>query len=101
MCPHLARIGLDAAFTVSLNARQIGAAKPHRRCFERLARELGLAPQAILHVGDDPRLDVEAARAAGFVSAWMNRRALAWPQELAVPDVVVSDCALLTALLGV
>ena len=97
----LARIGLDEAFTVSLNARQIGAAKPHRRCFERLARELGLAPQAILHVGDDPRLDVEAARAAGFVSAWMNRRALVWPQELATPDVVVRDCAQLAALLGV
>ena len=97
----LARIGLDEAFTVSLNARQIGAAKPHRRCFERLARELGLAPQAILHVGDDPWLDVEAARAAGFVSAWMDRRALTWPQELAVPEVVVSDCAQLTVLLGV
>ena len=97
----LARIGLDAEFTVSLNARQIGAAKPHRRCFERLARELGLAPQAILHVGDDPWLDVEAARAAGFVSGWMNRRALVWPQELATPDVVVTDCAQLSALLGV
>ncbi len=97
----LARIGLEQAFTVSLNARQIGAAKPQRRCFERLARELGLAPQAILHVGDDPRLDVEAARAAGFVSAWMNRRALPWPQELAVPDVVVTDCAQLAALLAV
>jgi putative hydrolase of the HAD superfamily len=97
----LARIGLDEAFTVSLNARQIGAAKPHRRCFERLARELGLAPQEILHVGDDPWLDVEAARAAGFVSAWMNRRALVWPQELALPDVVVTDCAQLSALLGV
>ena len=31
----------------------------------------------------------------------MNRRALAWPQELAGPDVVVTDCAQLTALLGV
>jgi len=97
----LARIGLDQAFTVSLNARQIGAAKPHRLCFERLARELGFAPQEILHVGDDPLLDVEGARAAGFVSAWMNRRALAWPQELTVPEVVVSDCAQLTALLAV
>jgi FMN hydrolase / 5-amino-6-(5-phospho-D-ribitylamino)uracil phosphatase len=96
----LARIGLDQAFTVSLNARQIGAAKPHRLCFERLARELGFAPQEILHVGDDPLLDVEGARAAGFVSAWMNRRARPWPQELAVPDVVVADCAQLTALLG-
>jgi 2-haloalkanoic acid dehalogenase type II len=97
----LACIGLDEAFTVSLNARQIGAAKPHRLCFERLARELGLAPQEILHVGDDPLLDVEGARAAGLISAWMNRRAHAWPQELAVPEVVVADCAQLAALLGV
>jgi len=96
----LARIGLDAAFTVSLNARQIGAAKPHRRCFERLARELGLAPREILHVGDDPLADVEGARAAGFVSAWMNRRGRAWPQELPVPEVVVTDCAQLAPLLG-
>ena len=96
----LARIGLDQAFTVSLNARQIGAAKPHRRCFERLAHELGLAPREILHVGDDPLADVEGARAAGFVSAWMNRRGRAWPQELPVPEVVVTDCAQLAALLG-
>jgi FMN hydrolase / 5-amino-6-(5-phospho-D-ribitylamino)uracil phosphatase len=96
----LARIGLDEAFTVSLNARQIGAAKPQRLCFERLACELGLAPQQILHVGDDPLLDVEGARAAGLISAWMNRRARAWPRELAVPEVVVADCTQLAALLG-
>ncbi len=54
----------------------------------------------ILHVGDDPLADVEGARAAGFVSAWMNRRRRAWPQELPVPEVVVTDCAQLAALLG-
>ena len=36
----LARIGLADLFEVSLNARQIGCAKPHPRCFERLAQEL-------------------------------------------------------------
>ena len=40
----LGRIGLDDAFTLSLNARQIGAAKPDRRSFEHLARALALAP---------------------------------------------------------
>src|SRR5262249_18448128 len=62
----LARIGLHHLFTVSLNARQIGAAKPERRCFERLAQELALAPAEIAYVGDDPLLDVAAARAAGL-----------------------------------
>ncbi|HKD55753.1 MAG TPA: HAD-IA family hydrolase [Steroidobacteraceae bacterium] len=96
----LARIGLDPLFAVSLNARQIGAAKPERRCFERLAQGLALAPGEIAYVGDDPLLDVAAARAAGLHTVWMNRRALAWPAELAPADLVVGDCLQLAAALG-
>ncbi len=95
----LSRIGLEHAFAVSLNARQIGAAKPERRCFERLAQELLLPAAAIAYVGDDPELDVTAARAAGLRTVWMNRRALAWPPQLAPPDLAVSDCAQLAAAL--
>ena len=95
----LARIGLDHIFNVSLNARQIGAAKPHPRCFERLARELALDPGAIAYVGDDPQLDVAAARAAGLRTVWMNRRALPWPAELPPADLTVRDCAQLAAVL--
>ena len=36
----LALIGLAPLFSVSLNARQVGVAKPHPRCFEQLARDL-------------------------------------------------------------
>jgi FMN hydrolase / 5-amino-6-(5-phospho-D-ribitylamino)uracil phosphatase len=95
----LARIGLEHVFSVSLNARQIGAAKPERRCFERLAQELLLPPGAIAYVGDDPRLDIEAARTAGLRTVWMNRRALAWPRELPPADLTVNDCAQLAAAL--
>ena len=97
----LKRIGLDSAFAVSLNARQIGAGKPDRRCFERLAHELTLSAGEILYVGDDPWLDVAAARAAGCRNAWMNRRGCDWPGELAPADVSVGDCSeLAAALLG-
>jgi FMN hydrolase / 5-amino-6-(5-phospho-D-ribitylamino)uracil phosphatase len=95
----LARIGLETAFSVSLNACQIGAAKPQRRCFERLAQELLLPAGAIAYVGDDPRLDIEAARAAGLRTVWMNRRAHTWPQELKPADLTVNDCAQLAAAL--
>jgi putative hydrolase of the HAD superfamily len=88
----LARIGLNHLFSLSLNARQIGAAKPARRCFERLAQELALEPAQVLYVGDDPRLDVLAARAAGLQTAWMNRRGHSWPAELTPADLSVSDC---------
>jgi putative hydrolase of the HAD superfamily len=95
----LARIGLGHVFSVSLNAGQIGAAKPQRRCFEQLAQELLLPAGAIAYVGDDPQLDVAAARAAGLRTVWMNRRALEWPQSLAPADLTVADCTQLAAAL--
>ena len=97
----VARIGLGHLFAVSLNARQIGTAKPHPRCFERLAEELALDPGAIAYVGDDPLLDVAAAHAAGLRTVWMNRRAHAWPRELPPADLTVRDCAQLAAALAV
>jgi FMN hydrolase / 5-amino-6-(5-phospho-D-ribitylamino)uracil phosphatase len=89
---ELARIGLDHLFELSLNARQVGAAKPDRRCFERLAQGLSVAPGQLLYVGDDPALDVEAARAAGLGTVWMNRRAHSWPPQLAPADLIVTSC---------
>ena len=94
-------IGLAPLFSVSLNARQIGVAKPHPRCFQRLARDLRLDPADILYVGDDPVLDVEAARAAGLRTAWMNRSLAPWPPNLAPADVNVADCMRLAELLAV
>jgi FMN hydrolase / 5-amino-6-(5-phospho-D-ribitylamino)uracil phosphatase len=94
-------IGLAPLFSVSLNARQIGVAKPHPRCFEQLARELRLEARNILYVGDDPFLDVEAARAAGLRAAWMNRGQAPWPPGLERADMDVADCAHLAELLAV
>jgi FMN hydrolase / 5-amino-6-(5-phospho-D-ribitylamino)uracil phosphatase len=95
----LCRIGLEHLFSVSLNARQIGAAKPEPRCFARLAQELQLPASAIAYVGDDPQLDVAAARAAGLRTVWMNRRSLTWPPQLPAADLTVADCAQLAAVL--
>jgi 2-haloalkanoic acid dehalogenase type II len=97
----LARIGLADFFVLSLNARQIGVGKPHPRCFERLASELRLQPHDIIYVGDDPMLDVEAARAAGLSTAWVNRFGQQWPSALVPADIVVTDCTQLAESLGV
>jgi putative hydrolase of the HAD superfamily len=83
-----------------LNARSVGAAKPARRCFERLVEELRLEPHEVIYVGDDPLLDVEAARQAGLASAWMNRTHQAWPLTVAPADINVSDCVELAIQLG-
>lgn len=96
----LRRIGLADFFHVSLNAREVGAAKPDRRCFEQLAQGLGLEPRAVIYVGDDPLLDVEAARLAGMSTAWMNRTQQVWPATVAPADINVGDCLELAAQLG-
>jgi putative hydrolase of the HAD superfamily len=88
----LARIGMADLFSVSLNARGVGAAKPDRRCFERLVADLRLEPQQVIYVGDDPLLDVEAARTAGLATAWMNRTGQTWPAAVRPADIDVSDC---------
>ena len=88
----LGRIGLADFFSVSLNARGVGAAKPDRRCFERLVEDLRLEPQQVIYVGDDPLLDVEAARSAGLATAWMNRTGQTWPPTVRPADVDVGDC---------
>lgn len=97
----LARIGLAEFFVLSLNARQIGVGKPHPRCFERLAHDLRLEPHDILYVGDDPVLDVEAARAAGLKTAWVNRFAQQWPPAITPADIAVTNCTQLAESLGV
>lgn len=96
----LGRIGLRDRFVVCLHAREIGAAKPAARCFAQLTQALALAPHEVLYVGDDPQLDVAAARAAGLPTAWVNRDARAWPAHLEMPDLTVSDCLQLAQALG-
>jgi putative hydrolase of the HAD superfamily len=88
----LVRIGIADFFAVTLNARDIGAAKPDRRCFERLVTDLRVEPHEVIYVGDDPLLDVEAARAAGLSTAWMNRTRQIWPVEVRPADINVCDC---------
>ena len=72
-------IGLDDVFAFSLNAIEVGAAKPEPPMFEATHRRLGLRPGQIVHVGDDPEHDVRGAREAGFRTVWVNRTRREWP----------------------
>lgn len=76
----LGRIGLRHLFTDCVSAREFGMAKPAPEIFHEACRRLGLAPGEVLHVGDDPLLDVHGARSAGLPTAWLNREGAAWAQ---------------------
>lgn len=90
----LERIGLHLHFAHRISARDVGAAKPDARIFLAAAEKLGIAPENILHVGDDPELDVAGARNAGMRTAWINRAGHPWPRALgAAPDLDLRDLA--------
>ncbi|HVH32530.1 MAG TPA: HAD family hydrolase [Tahibacter sp.] len=76
----LGRIGLRHLFADCVSAREFGLAKPAPEIFHEACRRVGLAPGEVLHVGDDPLLDVHGARGAGLPTAWLNREGAAWSQ---------------------
>jgi len=69
----LERIGLKRFFRHTISSRATGVAKPAAPIFHAACAELGLEPHEVLHVGDDPELDVAGARAAGLRCAWLKR----------------------------
>ncbi|MCP5196355.1 MAG: HAD-IA family hydrolase [Gammaproteobacteria bacterium] len=75
-------IGLHDLFAFSLNAIDVGAAKPESLMFDRARQRLAVQPDQIVHVGDDPEHDVFGAAQAGFRTVWVNRTGRNWPGGL-------------------
>lgn len=87
---ELDRIGLNRHFRFSVSAGEVGVAKPAADIFHHACERLGIAPEHVLHVGDDPLADVAGARAAGMRTVWLNRQAATWKHELR-PDLEMAD----------
>lgn len=82
---------LRGLFERSLTAAEVGAAKPDPALFRRALEHAGCTPGECLHIGDDPWMDVQAARSAGLTAVWVNRYGRDWPGELAPPTRTVTD----------
>lgn len=96
----LARIGLASLFERSVAAREVGVLKPAAAVFLKVLEGTGLSAGEVLFVGDDPRLDVEGARAVGMSTAWMNRTGVAWPAEIEPATHSVTSLTDLITVLG-
>ena len=70
-------IGLAPFFRARLAAHEVGFGKPDVRIFHSACAQLGVAPDRVLHIGDDLALDIAGARAAGLQAAWVQRPDLA------------------------
>ena len=78
----LKRCGIAQWFEGHITAISAGAAKPDIRIFTRLLDVAGVRAGQVLHIGDDPHLDVIGATQAGMQAAWLNRDAKIWPAPL-------------------
>ncbi|KPV40669.1 hypothetical protein AN478_05790 [Thiohalorhabdus denitrificans] len=82
---HVPHTPLAGMFDLVLSAGDVGAPKPHPAMFRAACGELGLPATALVHMGDDPVRDVQAARDLGARTVWINRAAASWPDGLARP----------------
>ncbi len=91
------RVGLARFFRAAISAREFGVGKPDPRIFHAAAGAVEVAPENILHVGDDATLDALGALNAGMQSAWVNRSDHLWPHEQE-PHVTLTNLTELCAL---
>ena len=82
---------LRGLFAHHVTAARAGAAKPDPRVFELALSLASCAAAECLHIGDEPYLDVAAARALGIEAIWVNRTGRPWPDDLPPPVLEIAD----------
>jgi putative hydrolase of the HAD superfamily len=94
------RVGLGGYFCAAVSAREFGVAKPDARIFHAAAQAAGVAAAEVLHVGDDPLLDVLAGLDAGMQVVWVNRQGQDWGHPRRPHGTVAELTALSRMLAG-
>lgn len=96
------KLGLDRYFQFSLRAGPHGRAKPWQDMYHLAAQRLAIAPENILHVGDDLITDVAGSLRCGMQACWINLRQgnlMQIKEARLLPHVEISQLASLTSLL--
>lgn len=96
------KMGIADYFQFALRAGPDGRAKPWQDMYHLAAERLNIAPQHILHVGDDLTTDVTGSLRCGMQACWINLRQgnlMHINDARLLPHVEISQLASLTSLL--
>ncbi|MCL9647993.1 5-amino-6-(5-phospho-D-ribitylamino)uracil phosphatase YigB [Pantoea eucrina] len=96
------KLGIQHYFQFTLRAGPHGRAKPWQDMYHLAAERLAIAPEAILHVGDDLTTDVAGALRAGLQACWINLNSgnlMQIHDARLLPHVEIHRLASLTSLL--
>jgi putative hydrolase of the HAD superfamily len=86
------RIGIGEYFNFSFASDQLNASKPQRDHFDAAEKYCNCRVENMLHIGDDPRKDVQAAIDYGWHSIWVNFNNTEWKGR-GEPSAIVSSLA--------
>lgn len=89
---YLEMFGIADLMDAVAVSEAIGEEKPAEDMFLVPARQMGVAPEGCVMVGDRPWKDVLGAKRCGFMAVWTTQflpRPLADPQGLEKPDAVI------------
>ncbi|MEM7540911.1 MAG: HAD family hydrolase [Pseudomonadota bacterium] len=90
---NLDTAGVAHLFDSYFSPSETGVQKPDPRMFGPIFDRYTAKVDEIVHVGDHPYHDVEAAHRASVRSVWLNREARAWPQEYQPPTREIKNLA--------
>jgi putative hydrolase of the HAD superfamily len=97
-------IGLSGFFEAVVFAQDHGVAKPDQGIFSVVERQMGVAPDAAVLIGDHPLNDVVGAKRSGWRAVWIDREGdgvYRSPGECTEqPDAVITSLDQLPAVLA-
>ncbi|MGW6057997.1 HAD family hydrolase [Streptomyces sp. NPDC055189] len=66
-------LGVRDRFESVLCAAELGVSKPAAEAFLAVCTAMGLKPEEVAYVGDQPEIDARGARDAGLLGIWLDR----------------------------
>ena len=78
---NISRIGLDKYFSFSYSAADLGIGKPAPDMFIAAMQHAGVTANQMVHIGDHPEHDIQAASALGIKTIWFNRTSQSTPPQ--------------------
>ncbi|MBM3925098.1 MAG: HAD family hydrolase [SAR202 cluster bacterium] len=91
MREYLGQMGVLGYFDTLVFSDEARLAKPNTKIYQSAMKALGVSPECAVHVGDDPRNDVAAAKLAGMRVVWVpnGKRAQEMEEGQPKPDATV------------
>lgn len=89
--PKMKTAGIDRYFDYFFLSEDLGYMKPDRRFFDAAIAKMGVRPEQCLVIGDDYKVDILGAMAAGIPQMWYNPGGVTLPENSAQPTYEIRE----------